>query len=452
MKYSFFIKGIFLFTALVLIPFTTLSFTLMQEDIEGKGMMVYELRLLDIQEETLSQWNLSAGAIGLPMEAPDTFFVEMNDLGSFDLSTERILATVGDSVNYSQFRTDFHPSVVTVPGENANIKIYTENIKENTKEKSGFTFSVTPKDFNYQNGAPTHVILKGEGRLNIDLDTVIDVNVGDWKPIAIAVTTERKKKNIFMKSDEYEIKYRYAIVYLGMYMIQSSKDLDENAILSFSNTGIDDDPFFKREEPIKRESFAQVTVSKHPTPTEFMIGGEIQYIVNDLLFFNACADYSISTDLEHAQLGAGIMLDEGFALKPSFHYGATSTQSATPSMYIQFGFEDVTKPSDYVTYYAGMDFVAYDLSKGATTTAFFFPLDWKLGVELQTEGNWLFAAQIDGFADFTTDIWDNLLPRGLTVKAGYSFGSPVWFTAGVKLNREQQNYYLVPFISARMGF
>src|SRR6056297_2408000 len=161
MTYSFFKKGIVLFAAFVLIPLTILSFTLMQEDVEGKGMMVYELRMLDVQEETLSQWNLSAGVIGLPLEAPDTFLVEMNDLGSFDLSTERIAGTLGDSINYSEFRTDFHPSVVTVPGENANIKVYTENVKDGNTQKSGFTFSVTPNHFNYQKGAPTHVILKG---------------------------------------------------------------------------------------------------------------------------------------------------------------------------------------------------------------------------------------------------------------------------------------------------
>jgi hypothetical protein len=447
-----FLKGILSLVLLMMIPFTAFSFTLMHEDTEGKGMMVYELRMLDVTEETLWSWNLDAAALGLPLEAPDTFFVEMSDLNRFDISTDKIAAMTGNTVNYTEFRTDFHPSVVTVPGENANIKVFTEKVNKGSTDKTGFTFSVTPREFTYEKGAPTTVVLKGEGRLTIDLNTVVDMKVGDWTPVALAVTTEKTKNNSIFKQEEVACKYRYAIIYLGMYIVDSSKDLGEISVLPFSNTGIENDPFFNRDEPVRRGSFAEIHISNDPTPTGITVGGEVQYVFSELFYLDTNFDYSINTGIQDFGLAGGIMIDEGFAIIPSINYGATMTNSATNSGYVMIGIEDVTRPSNGLEYYAGINFAAFDFTKGATATGFFFPLDWRLGFKWQTDNAWYVAAQIDGAPDFSADIWDNLLPRGLTTTVGYSFYPPVLVKAGLRINRILSDYSFVPFIGAQMAF
>jgi len=449
---SSFFKGSLFLTIIFLLPLSAFSFTLMHEDTEGKGMLVYELRMLDVMEETLWSWNIDAAALGLPLEAPDTFFVEMADLNTFDLSTDKVAAVTGNTVNYSEFRTDFHPSVVTVPGENANIKIYSETINKGSTDKTGFTFSVTPKEFTYEKGAPTTVSLKGEGRLTIDLNTVIVLNVGDWKPVALAVTTEKSNNSSIFNFEEDSIEYRYSIVYLGMYRVDSSKDLDEFSVLPFSNTSIENDPFYNRDEPIRRSSFAEIHVSNESSPTGIVAGGEVQYIFSELFYIDTDFDYSISTGVQNFGVAGGIMLDEGFAIIPSLNYGATSTTSATNAAYFKIGIEDVTRPSNGIEYYAGINLAGFDFTNGATATGFFFPLDWRFGFKWQTDNAWYVAAQIDGSPDFSADIWDNILPRGLTATVGYSFYSPYLVKTGVRINRIQSEYNFVPFIGAQMAF
>src|SRR6056297_3427989 len=128
MKNSCSKKGIF-FIALLLIILTTGAFSFNVEhenEEEGPGMFVYELRMLDIQEETAGRLELDRVALGLPQEAPETYLIQMNALEELGISTERLSEVGVNTVNFSQFRNDFHPSVVTVLKEEANIKLFTD--------------------------------------------------------------------------------------------------------------------------------------------------------------------------------------------------------------------------------------------------------------------------------------------------------------------------------------
>ncbi|TYB82717.1 MAG: hypothetical protein FXF54_13765 [Kosmotoga sp.] len=316
---------------------------------EFNDMVIYEFRLLDLNQEKTEQLKLEELLIANEIDTPETItFFPLNG-DAFALSGEGLseyLDISGAGIEKS-FVKDFNPVIITTLKSPSSVSTYNEDfgLYDGSYSVEYVIFYVIPEQYSEKGGFLSTINIVSSGNLKSEFSVTAKHKEGEWIPLAfVSLNNPQKSSSLSLGKKSNVVRHSLLFMRACRY---SKETLTEDFNIYANLTGMES--LLKNETPempVLHDSFFSTQIGFSNSGIDGIVFDYRQILFQS--FYSELVFNMNPNDMGKSEIGLelGAFGEKDFAIKAFGNYNFDD--ASEKRLTIDFGLEDFTQPFSFL--------------------------------------------------------------------------------------------------------